>query len=330
MLASVLALALAIAGAVQSVPYVALAPGPAYNTLGQVGDTPVLTISGARTYPTTGALDLTTVSVQDHITLFQAIKGWFSSTEAVIPREIVIPPEKSEEENEKENTQLMRQSQDDATVAALHQLGLPTTVTVAEITKGSPSDGKLKVGDVITTVDGRPVKGADGLRSLIGTRKPGQSVRIGFRRGQVAGQVTLATVSSGEPQPRALIGIRPDETSSIKVEIQLKDVGGPSAGLMFALGIIDKLGPGSLTGGKKIAGTGEITADGTVGIIGGIPQKMRGAKASGATVFLVPAGNCTEAKDNKPAGLTLVRVSTLKGALGALATLRAGGTPPTC
>jgi PDZ domain-containing protein len=155
-------------------------------------------------------------------------------------------------------------------------------------------------------------------------------VTIGFLRKGVAGSVVLTTISSGGDAPRAIVGVTPDEESAVKVDIELKDVGGPSAGLMFALGIIDKLGPDNLTGGKNVAGTGTISGDGQVGAIGGIAQKMRGAKAQGATVFLAPAENCADAAANRPSGLTLVKVSTLHGALAALATLRSGGTPPSC
>ncbi|MCW2598349.1 MAG: hypothetical protein JWM02_178 [Frankiales bacterium] len=333
LLASVLALGLALAGAVQTVPYVALTPGPAFNTLGSVGGTPVLSISGHKTYPTSGALDLTTVSVKDQITLFEAIAGWLSPSEAVVPREVVFQPHQTQQQADQQNTQLMQLSQDDATSAALHQLGVPssTVLSVSTVQAGGPSDGKLKPGDVLTTVDGQPVTDAVSLRARVSKRTPGATVLIGYIRAGKAATVVLRTVASGAPA-RAIMGITPHEVSSfpIKVNIQLKDVGGPSAGLMFALGIIERLGQDSLTGGKNIAGTGEITADGQVGPIGGIAQKMRGAKQQQATVFLAPADNCQEAKANKPPGLTLVKVSTLKGALAALATLRSGGTPPSC
>ena len=330
LLASLLALGLAIAGAVQTVPYVALTPGPAFNTLAAVDGTQVLTITGHATYPTTGALDLTTVSVKDRITLFEAIQGWFSSGEAVIPREIVFPPDQTEKQANQQNAQEMSQSHDDATIAALTELGLPARVTVKAVAKGAPAEGHLRAGDVLTTIDGKPVTGSAVLRSLISTRRPGEPVLVGYTRGGIAAAATLTTTSSGEATPRAIIGITPDESFTVKVDIQLADVGGPSAGLMFALGIIDKLGPDSLTGGKKIAGTGTITVDGKVGEIGGIAQKMRGAKAQGATIFLAPAGNCPDAKANKPSGVTLVKVSTLKGALSALQTIRNGGAPPSC
>ena len=150
--------------------------------------------------------------------------------------------------------------------------------------------------------------------------------------GGVAGTVELTTGSSSDKPPHAIVGITPAEsdTFAVKVEISLAHIGGPSAGLMFALGIIDKLGPDSLTGGRKIAGTGEITPDGKVGPIGGIAEKMIGAKDRGAKIFLSPAENCPEAKSTKPSGLTLVKVDTLKGAHAALKTLRDGGTPPGC
>ncbi|MGZ6791546.1 MAG: YlbL family protein [Mycobacteriales bacterium] len=330
LLASTLALALALAGGLAQVPYVELSPGPAYNTLGAVDGRSILTVTGHPTYPTDGALDLTTVSVQDRITLLQALRGWLSSSEAIVPREVIFPPDQTQQQADQENTQLMVQSQSDATSAALHELGIPSKTAVGSVTKGAPADGKLQPGDVLTSVDGKPVTDPASLRALISTRAPGQPVVVGYLRKGVAGSATLTTVASTDKPARALIGITPSEVADVKVQISLQDVGGPSAGLMFALGIIDKLGPDSLTGGRNIAGTGEISADGKVGAIGGIAQKMRGAKARGATVFLSPADNCAEARKNKPSGLTLVRVSTLHGALLALATLHAGGTPPSC
>jgi len=128
------------------------------------------------------------------------------------------------------------------------------------------------------------------------------------------------------------VEIRDEADYPFSVEISLKDVGGPSAGLMFALGIVDKLTPGSLTGGKFIAGTGTIDDSGHVGAIGGIAQKMVGARRKGATVFLSPAGNCAQARDTVPDGLRLVRVKTLSDAVEALEDLKAGRVDevPTC
>jgi PDZ domain-containing protein len=339
LLAMALAVGLAILGGAQHVPYVVLSPGPAFNTLGAVNKTEVLGIKGGRTYPTDGALDATTVSVTDHVTLFEALQGWLSGDDAVVPRELIYPPEQTQQQTDQQNTEDMLESQYNALVAAMKVLGIPgtTQVTIKDITPKGPSDGHLQPGDVIATVDGEPVATVARLRQLISSREAGRTVEIGYTRSGKAGTVTLTTTATPDAQHRAIIGI----TASIRphhpvdVAFQLRDsnggaVGGPSAGLMFALGIIDKLQPGSLTGGRLIAGTGEIDPDGKVGAIGGIAQKMRGARHEKATVFLVPAANCEEARATRPSGLQLIRVTTLEDALSALKTLRSGGTPPSC
>lgn len=334
LLALVLAVGLAIAGGAQTVPYVVLSPGPAFNTLGSVGATEVLSITGGKTYPTDGALEATTVSVTDPVSLFQALQGWISRDDAVVPRELIYPPDQKREQTEQQNAEDMRQSQDDATVAAMKVLGIAgtTQVTVGAIADKGPSEKRLQVGDVITTVDGRAVTDVAALRRLISARKPGATVVIGYLRGGKPGTVTLTTIANPDAPPRAVIGITAATSSHfpIEVEIKLRDVGGPSAGLMFALGIVDKLQPGSLTGGRVVAGTGEIDEDGKVGAIGGIAQKMRGALRTKATVFLVPAANCDEARGARPDGLQLVRVATLQDALNGLRVLREGGTPQSC
>lgn len=312
------------------VPYVELSPGPAYDTLHfrtDAGD--VLSISGARTYPADGSLDLTTVSVRDQLSMWEALRGWVSGRDAVVPREFIFPPDQSAAQTEKQNEADMKESQDDATTAALSELGL-ATVLVADVTKGGRSDGKLLPGDAITSIDGTRVTGTGLLRSLVRKHAIGEAVQVGFVRAGRPGTVTITTGPSLDKPSKAALGITTKITSHIKVTIRLQDVGGPSAGLMFALGIIDKLEPGSLTGGRRVAGTGTINPDGSVGAIGGIGEKMLGARDSHATVFLSPAANCAEAKSAKPAGLTLVRVATLHEALTALAELRAGRTPPSC
>jgi PDZ domain-containing protein len=334
LLAAVLAVGLAAAGAMKTVPYVLLSPGPAFNTLGTYGTTQVLTIKGARTYPTDGALDATTVSVTDHLSLFEALRGWVSGSDAVIPRELVYPPGQTQQQTDRQNAQDMRQSQDDATVAAMSVLGIKGTihVTVAGLSQNGPSQGHLRVGDILTSVDGQAVKDLQSLRRLISARRPGQPVVIGYTRAGTKGSVRLLTTASPDQAARAVIGIQAATQADypVKVDIKLRDVGGPSAGLMFALGIIDKLQAGSLTGGRVVAGTGEIDSTGRVGAIGGIAQKMRGAVRAGAHIFFVPVANCPEARRTKPAHLQLIRVATLQGALDALTALRAGRTPATC
>jgi PDZ domain-containing protein len=324
-----LALLLVVLANLFSVPYIAVSPGPAFDTLGKDGKKDVLSISGAPTYRSTGTLSLTTVNVQDEISLVRALKGWISDREAVVPREFYYPPDQDRDETDKKNTADMIASQDDAAMAALGELGL-ATITVDSVAKDGGSAGKLQPGDVISTVDGTKVGGPTQLRTEVRKRQIGDDVSIGYVRKGKPGTATITTGPSQDKPAKPALGITTKLTSGIKVDISLENVGGPSAGLMFALGIIEKLGEESLTGGKKIAGTGTISADGTVGPIGGIAAKMLGAKDAGATVFLSPAGNCAEAKKTRPDGLTLVKAGTLHEAVLGLESVRLGRTAATC
>lgn len=340
-LGAVLAAGLVGAASVTQVPYVSLQPGPTFDTLGNAGTEsgrPVVEVSGRTTFDPTGQLDLTTVSVAQGLTLGEAVLGWFSRDEAVVPRELIYPSDQSDEEVAQENRQQMQASQSTAVTAALRFLGIRSeVVTVSEVPDG-PSSGVLEDGDVLLKVDGEAVLDGGDLRRRIGLRQPGQDVRITFRRDGATREVTITTTSSphssGNPDEprRAVIGVVTDVTpdSDVDVTINLADVGGPSAGLMFALAIVDKLDKVDLTGGRHVAGTGEIDAEGLVGPIGGISQKLVGARRAGATVFLVPADNCEEALLSPPDGLQLVKVGTLREALVALRVIRDGGEPETC
>jgi PDZ domain-containing protein len=335
LLASLLSVVLS-AGAVQArVPYVALGPGPTYDTLGEVDGEPLLRIEGRRTYSTEGRLDLTTVGVQPRLTLFTALRGWLDRDLAVVPREVVYPPGKSDEEVDAEIAEQMTASQNSAVSAAARQLGFRTAdVFVEGVAAGAPADGQLRAGDLLRTVDGRPLRDAADLRAVVGSGKAGDVVRIGFERAGRAEAVALRTeVSEDDGAPRPVIGVVTREEpvdAPFDVEITLEDVGGPSAGLMFALGILDKLDEPSLTGGRYIAGTGEITATGQVGPIGGIAQKLVAARAKGVDAFLVPRDNCAEAVAAARGDLPLVEVGSLSQALTALQALRAGEQPELC
>ena len=335
LLATLLAIGLAAGAGQARVPYVALGPGPMYNTLGETGGKPVIAIEGRATFPTDGHLDLTTVGVQSRLTLAGALAGWFARDLAVVPREVVYPPGQSDKQVEQQNTEAMRTSQDSAAAAAARQLGLRVAeVSVAQIPSGAPASGLLQVGDVLTAVDGTPLRDAAELRSVVSAKKAGDTVRVSFVRAGAEGAVDIVTGSSDDGgAPRPVIGVTPSEKPvdlPFDVTISLQEVGGPSAGLMFALGILDKLDEPSLTAGKYIAGTGEISANGAVGPIGGIPQKLVAAKANGAVAFLVPAGNCEEAAKQPPTGLPLLKVATLADALTGLEALRTGGQPVLC
>ncbi|MCU1661568.1 MAG: Lon-like protease [Pseudonocardiales bacterium] len=328
--AGMLALALGVLAATLPVPMVALGPGPTYDTLGDVDGTPVVAVDGLQVYPTSGHLNMTTVSVTDQLTLLTTLGLWASGDRQVVPRSQVFPPEKSDKQVQQENTDQFAASEANAEVAALTELRLPTRVVVGDLVPNSPAQGRLQVGDEIVAVSGRPVDSPAAVSTALATTKPGQSVTVTYRRSGEQHDADVVLGSSPD-RPQGLLGVRPGiEPQAGDIRISLGDIGGPSAGLMFALAVIDKLTPGGLTAGRFIAGTGTITPDGQVGPIGGIPFKMRAARDAGATAFLVPADNCAEAVANDPDGLQLVRVATLGDALTGLGALSAGRPTPSC
>ncbi|WP_239313686.1 PDZ domain-containing protein [Frankia sp. Cj3] len=328
LVASVLALVLTVVGLSLPVPFVMLSPGPVTDTLGRPDGKPLIEIVGRETYPTSGKLELTTVEEVPKLSVLDAVHGWFDTDRAVVPRELLQPPGTSDEEARQENTAAMIDSQDQATSAALGELGITptgTSVLVQQIMDASsPAAGKLRVGDVIVSVDGTAVSTPQQVQDAVVRVHPGQPVTVSFiRDGGAPAQTSITTVAARNDPRRPVIGISTMEKRNypFTVKIKLTDVGGPSAGLMFALGIVDLLTPGQLTNGRTIAGTGTIDAGGTVGPIGGIQQKLLGARRSGAVVFLVPVANCPDARESAPAGLRLVRVETLKGAVRDLTAL---------
>ncbi len=330
LLSSLLAVALLLGALVARVPYVALGPGPTFNTLGEDDGKPVIDIEGRTSYPGDGHLDLTTVGVRAQLSLGEALVGWVRRDEAVVPRELVFPPGQTDAQVDAENIRQMVESQDAAITAALIELGIPLDVVAAQVAVGSPAAGVLRDGDVLSSIDGTKVTNPAQLRTLVSDRAVGAPVTVGYRRDGQNAEAVLTSAASPDGPPRPIIGVATKVSYPFTVKIALKDVGGPSAGLMFALGIVDKLEPGSLTGGSYVAGTGEISPDGAVRPIGGIQQKLLGARGKGATVFLVPAGNCAAAAANRPAGLQLVKVASLDEAVQALDTVRDGGTPTGC
>ncbi|MDN3264514.1 PDZ domain-containing protein [Streptomyces sp. CSDS2] len=346
MLASTLMLiALLCAGVLIPVPYAEMSPGPTVNTLGKHDGEPVLQISGHKTYPADGHLNMTTVRVTGadyRMNLVEAVYGWLAHDSKIVPHDTLYPDGKTEEQSSQENAEEFSQSQESAKVAALKELHIPVKswVIVSTVVKGSPAEGRLHAGDVIKAVDGTAVKQPADVAKLVTKHQPGQDVvfTIVPAKDQAAAEkarkeatgtrnVTITTRAADDGgAKRAIVGISAgtDHTFPFDIDIKLADVGGPSAGLMFALGIYDKLTPGSLTGGTFVAGTGTIDDDGTVGPIGGIEMKTVGARDKGARYFLTPADNCAAAAKDTPDGLTLVRVKTIGDALDALEDIRGG------
>ena len=329
------AVAIAVAVLVP-VPYVILGPGPTLNTLGKDSSGhPLITISGHPTHLTSGHLNLVTVSYQgcqgNQFNIFTALVAWLNPHQAVVPESEICPAGQTQRQTQEQDTAQMVGSQQTATAAALTELHIPytTEVVVVQAEKGFPAYGVLKAGDVITEVDGQPVTGQASLTKLVRAHPAGSALPVTISRNGQTEQIQVETRESGG-HPVMGVAIEEQYKFPFTVKISVGDIGGPSAGMMFALGIIDKLTNDNLTGGKFIAGTGQIEASGKVDAIGGIQQKMVGARNAGATVFLTPASNCADTKGAVPAGLRLVKVSTLSQAVTDLQNIKAGRPVPSC
>jgi Lon-like protease len=315
-----------------TVPFVSLGPGPAFDTLGEVDGKQVVDIKGTQTHPTSGHLDMTTVSQRDDLSLAEALTLWLAGQEQLMPRDLVYPPGKSRQEVDKANDADFKESEHNAEFAALGYLKYPQAVTVVAVTDPGPSVGKLQAGDSVHAVNGTPVANIEQFTSFLKHTKPGQSIAVDFRRKNAppgVAQITLGHHPKGD-YGFAGVSVMDAPWAPFVVDFNLANVGGPSAGLMFSLAVVDKLTTGDLAGSKFVAGTGTISADGKVGPIGGITHKMLAAHEAGASVFLVPSDNCAEARSDNGEGLELVKVENIGQAVDALRMLSAGGEPPRC
>jgi Lon-like protease len=330
-------LVLIAAGGFVRVPYVALGPGPTYDTLGSVEDQPVVAIDGTKTYRTGGELRMTTVSITEDVTLFGALGLWVSGRYALAPREEYIQPGQTEEDLEKENTAMFQDSQSSAETAALRLLDKPVKVIAQEVTREAPADNVIAPGDTLISVNGTEIKVQEDVRKALENTKPGQAVSVTFAHADSPAQtkeITLGKASDygSDDRKEGFLGIAPVDRAAVDftTTISLEHVGGPSAGLMFALAIVDRLTPGELQNGEHVAGTGQIDVKGNVYPIGGIEFKLVAAREAGATIFLVPEDNCAEAKADVPDGLRLIKVRTLADARESLEGLAKHRTPPSC
>ncbi len=325
LLALVLLIGLTVVAVSRPVPYVTFAPGPTVNVLGKSGKSQIINIEGRQSYRDKGGLRLTTVIPSGptrKVSIPELVTAWVDPDRSVYPYRAIYPPTATRKSVKQESTRAMSSSQDNAVAAALGALKIPfsTAVKINEVTKDGPADGKLKPGDVVLELDGKKV---DTLEELTGGIRPlpvGTEILMKVRRnGRVVEERLTTTASPQDKKSSAvLVSIAPGYEFPFDVDLDLADnIGGPSAGLMFALGIYDVLTPGSLTDGQVIAGTGEIDAKGKVGAIGGIQQKLVGAQEDGAELFLVPKANCAEALGGHydPDKMRLVRVDTLRDAI---------------
>lgn len=319
-------------------PYVIERPGPVFDTLGSVtveGDeVPLIEIPGETTYPTEGSLSLLTVNVlgnrESSPNWFEVMRAFVTPSQSVVPVDQVFPAGVSTEDRREQSRIDMENSQQEAIAAALRALGEPyeSRLIVVDVLDGSPAEDAVQAEDEIVAVNGVPVRDVTALRDEIATNGTTAAADITVLRDGVEETLSVTPEFSEGPERVPVIGvlIAGEYEFPIDVRIQLESVGGPSAGMMFALGIIDKLTPGSLAGGAEVAGTGTIAADGSVGRIGGVVQKMYGALNVGAEVFLAPAGNCDEITGNIPGDLDVYPVATLDEAIAVLQAVEEGSS----
>jgi Lon-like protease len=306
--------------AVTPLPFVTYAPGLSINVLGKNGDQPIIQVQGHRAFRDGGQLRMTTVSVTERnarLDLFTLLRTWFSRDDAVYPFSAVYDTGGTQQQDTQQGQVEMVTSQDAAVAAALKQLGyhLRPNIEVVAVTPQMPADGKLKVNDVIVSVDGQKVTSTTDVSSLLQKAPAGKPVPIVVDRN---GKQVTVNITPTEDQGHKVVGVTLEDGFDFpfKVSVDIPDrIGGPSAGLMFALSIYDTLTPGSLTDGHSVAGTGTITADGKVGEIGGIQQKIAGARQDGAQLFLVPPSNCADALGADNGSMRLAKATTLKSAI---------------
>jgi PDZ domain-containing protein len=262
--------------------------------------------------------------------LFEKLFPWIHRDATLVSEDLVNPPGVNDAERLKEDLREMTRSQDIAAAVALKHLGYkvvlrPTGARVTDVLPGSPAaKAGLEPTDVIVAVDGRPVRTTPDLRRLISRHRPGEVVRLSVRAPKGLEELRARTVADPHNGGRPVIGVLVDQASQVElpfpVKIDAGSIGGPSAGLAFALDIVEELNH-DITRGHKVAATGEINADGSVGQIGGVKQKIFGARQAGVDVFLVPAGDNAQVARKYQGDVRVIPVKSFQQALRALATL---------
>lgn len=333
------------------VPFVKMAPGPTFNVIGDRGGVPVIQITGTETFPVSGTLDMTTVlesgGPRGGLTFLDAIASWIDPSDAVVPRELLFPDDITGDEVRQRQAFLFSTSESNAVAAAMGHLGLPVTtrVVVDAVYSDTPAFGQFEARDEIIAVDGTQVTTPSDVVDAVRSAPAGTTLEFTVLRtpaddasdaesasepSEQAVTVTSADNPDSPGTPYIGVGVSTLYGADFPIDFTLEDVGGPSAGLIFATGIVDKLTPGDLTAGGHVAGTGTITAEGQVGPIGGIRQKLAGAREAGASLFVMPAVHCAEAAGHVPDGLTVAPVETLDEAISAIESFTAGGDVRSC
>ncbi|MFA5605557.1 MAG: PDZ domain-containing protein [Leucobacter sp.] len=307
-------------------PFIVEKPGPTVDVLGETivdGESePVLSVSGVPAYAGDGSLRLTTVSV---VGSPDRPRNWWAIARAVVdpsqsiaPLEQYFPGETTADDRAEWNSALMVDSQTQAAAAAFREIGEDVSITlrVASVVESGPADGILQSGDVIVAAAGHPVSDFTDLRERIGATEAGRGLTVQVERDNQAVEVLLdPQIPEGGISPMIGATIAVDYELPAEIEVALDDIGGPSAGLIFALGIVELLSPDTRLGDTSVFGTGTIDDRGAVGAIGGLEQKMWAASRAGGGAFLMPLDNCVDVPSTIPPGLDVFPVATLGEAL---------------
>lgn len=332
-------LALLLGVGLLPVPYIKLSPGQMYNVIGDIDGIELIKISDTRTYPTSGQLDMVTVTERGGpagpMTIPEAYLGWLDPDQRVVPERLLYPPGQSLDESRRINAAQFSQAESNAVAAALKYLKRPVqnTVMVLSVVVDGPSYGKLEPNDVILRIGGVKVSNAVEVAEQVRAQAPGNTLTFDVIRADKEQAVAVVLGATPENPDQGMAGIvaAVRYSADFPIEFGIKDIGGPSAGLMLSLGIIDKLSPESINGGRLVAGTGTIDPEGKVGKIGGIAQKMASARKGGAQLFLAPADNCADVGAAGPQGLNVAKVETLTEAVDVLRSWLKGRTDlPRC
>lgn len=325
LIAASLLAALLVVSATVKVPFVRYEPGLTVDVLGKEGGERIIEVDGHRVHRDAGELRMTTVYVtppEGGIDLYTALEAWFDDEQALYPYDNVYPDDVTPEDADQRSAALMVSSQDTAVAAALTEMGydVDPVAEVLGVQPDMPSAGKLEVRDRLLRIGGTDIATVDDVFTAVEDARAGEPLEVVVQRDGRRRTVTV-TPKATEDGPK--VGIIPGTGFDFPFDVDVNldpDIGGPSAGLMFSLGIYDLLTPGALTDGEVVAGTGTIDAEGKVGPIGGIQQKIVGAEDAGARLFLVPPDNCDDAVGAPVEDIRLVRAESLHTSVEAIET----------
>lgn len=322
LVAVVLLGALAALVVFRPLPYVTYEPGGSIDVLGKSDGKEIIQVTGHESYRDGGQLRMTTVLVSTpgaRLDLFTLMTDWLNPEDDLYPYAAVYAPDESDDENRQQGQAEMVDSQQAATAVAEEELGFDVVrVMVRSVTKDLPAAGNLQKGDELLRIGDTEIRSRTDVQVAISGAPADQPLAFVVRRdGKEVTADIAPTVVNGNQIVGIKIGVDFDHPFDVKVRID-PSIGGPSAGLMFSLAIYDTLTPGSLTGDKVIAGTGTMDEGGTVGPIGGIMQKIAGARNDGAQLFLVPPANCDEAVQADNGDMRLVKAVTMHAAVQAI------------